>query len=166
MHFYGSPSKTFVNRSMQMESVKLCFIWTLVLNDWINAGHLVETLSYRTKSIGGRLLDSSSNFSLAAGVILLPSPGFVSEPSTKWSIKSSMSFPSFFGNTVFYLVITSVLSVVWVLIIVRWRVWDDLGGGVLGFFGINICVLALRKEVLVLAWLSIRKCVCSEITSD
>ena len=77
-----------------------------------------------------------------------------------------MPLCSFFGNTVVYLVSSSVLNGVWVLIILWWCVWDDLGGGVSALFSINVCALALRKDVFVLAWLSVGKCVCLETTID
>ena len=131
-----------IKNTYQTFHVKLFFIWTLVLNDWLTFDHLVRSPLNRTKSVGSRFLDSNSHCRMAARVILLPTPEFLSWPSTKWSKSHLCYLRYFFCSSLLYLESLSVLNCVWVFIILWWYVWDDLGGGISGFFSINVGALA------------------------
>ena len=114
------------------------------VRDWIDSGHLVVSPLNRTKSIGDWLLGLNFHFSIAAGMVLLPSSKFFCWASTKWSIKSSVPLVSFLGDRTLYLVLLSVLNGVWALINLWWCALANNGGRMSCFLDISVCAFALE----------------------
>lgn len=131
-------------QTFYMNGICEVMLYIKSLKDGINSGHLAGSPWNRTKSIGDRVLGLNFHFSIAAGMVLLPSSKYFCWASTKWSIKSSIPLVSFLGNKTLYLVLLSVLNGVWALINLWWCALVNNGGRMSCFLDISVCALALE----------------------